>query len=470
VAVHSSQEGLARFERARELAVLGEGDDGALSRLFEKEGDVLLRLGRFDEAHERWEQALATAPAEEAPHRIADLRRKLGDVLVENGYLSAAIDQYKAGIALCGSEPSAAAARLYGESAWLYLARGDHMLAVYAAERAVGVTAQLGEPRAASRAHAIFGRVFGRLGDPARARDQLDQAVGLARQADPFEELRALRSLADHVDGAESRSDEAVALYEQALDLAERIADVPAQLDLRAALGQLAVERADWATAERLADESARLVEREGLTDRSALPLALTGALAWRGGDLDAAEAQLAAAVETATRIRWWRVAALANWWFGTVMRERERPADAAALLEEAALCGQRSGYVERTAELCAERAGLLAVAGEGEAAQAAASAAAQAAARAASPAGRVASDEAATAAGDAAQARGGLVQAAAAWTDLGRPLAAARCLLVAAQLAERAGAAGAGEALEQAITAFGAAGVSSARARATAL
>jgi hypothetical protein len=346
------------------------------------------------------------------------------------------------------------------------------MLAVYAAERAVGVTTKLGEPRAASRAHAIFGRVFGRLGDAERAREQLGRALDLAKQADEFEELRALRSLADHVDGAESKAAEAAGLYEQALELARRIGDVPAQLDVRAALGQLAVERADWSTAERLADESARVVEREGLADRAALPLALAGALAWRSGDLESAGGQLAAAVDTATRIRWWRVALLANWWLGgAVMRERDRLAEAAALLEEAAACGQRAGYVERSAEVHADRAGLLAAAGDAEGARAAAEGAAQVAARAASPAGRAASAEAsAAAADDVAQSRAGLIEASGTWAELGRPLAAARCLLVAAQRAERAGAADAGDALERAIAAYADAGVSSARARATAL
>jgi hypothetical protein len=465
VAVHSSQDALARYGRARELAAVGAGGDAdgdaALSRLAEKEGDVLLRLGRFDAAHDRWEEALAAAGAGEHAERVADLRRKLGGVLVEQGLPDAAIDQYKAGIALCGSQPSAAVARLYGDSAWLYLARGDHMLAVYAAERAVGVTAELGEPRAASRAHAIFGRVFGRLGDTARAREQLDQALALARDADAFEELRALRTLADHVDGAESRSAEARELYGRALELAQRIGEVPAQLDLRAALGQLAVEAADWPAVERLADESARVVEREGLTDRAALPLALAGALAWRRGDLEAADDQLAAAVETATRIRWWRVAELASWWLGDVRRERDRLGPAVAALDDGAASGQRAGYVERTAEIHAERAGLLAAAGDAPAASAAAEDAGQAAARAASSAARIDATEAAAAAdGDLARARAGLLAAAASWGELGRPLAAGRCLLIAAQLARRAGAPDARDAFDAAAAAYARAGV----------
>ena len=469
VAVHSSQEALARYARARELAA--GAPDGGLSRVTEKEGDVCLRLGRFDAAHARWQEALETIAGDESPQRVADLRRKLGDVLVENGYLNEAIDQYKAGIALCGSEPSAAVARLYGESAWLYLARGDHMLAVYAAERAVGVTSKLGEPRAASRAHAIFGRVFGRLGDAARAREQLDRALELAREADPFEELRALRSLADHVDGSESRSAAAADLYEQALEPARQIGDVPAQLDVRAALGQLAVEAADWDRAERLTDQSARVVEREGLSDRAALPLALAGALAWRAGDLDAAEGQLGAAVETATGIRWWRVAQLANWWLAEVHRERERVGPAIEALTEATACGGRAGYVERSAEIHAARGGLLAVSGAAGEAGEAASDAEQAAARAASPAAAAASAEAAAAADpDLVRARAALLATNETWSGLGRPLAAARCLLIAAQLAQRAGARDAGDALEAAIAAYSDAGVSAARERATAL
>ena len=462
VAVHSSQAALAHYSRARVLAASAERD--VRSRLADKEGDVCLRLGRFDAARERWEEAVEAAGEGGASGRLGDLRRKLGDVLVESGFPDAAIEQYKAGITLCGQEPSPTVARLYGESAWVYLARGDHMLAVYAAERAVGVTSKLGEPRAASRAHAIFGRVFGRLGDNERARAQLDRALELAREADQFEELRALRSLADHVDGSESRAAEARDLYEQALAVAQDIGDVPAQLDLRAALGQIAVEGADWQRAERLGDESARVVEREGLADRAALPLALAGALAWRAGDLQTAEEQLAAAVETATRIRWWRVAELANWWLGAVHREQDRLPQAVEALEEAARCGQRAGYVERSAELAAEVAGLLAAAEDLDGARVAAGEAVQYAARAAAPAGSVAAREAAAAV--AADARDALRAVSAEWASLGRPLSAARALYVAARLARRDGAPDEAELLDAAAAAFESAGVSRAAER----
>ena len=55
--------------------------------------------------------------------------------------------------------------RLYEEAAWLYLHTGDNMLAIYASEKALRLAERLDETRAASRAHGIFGRVFGRIGD-----------------------------------------------------------------------------------------------------------------------------------------------------------------------------------------------------------------------------------------------------------------------------------------------------------------
>jgi len=58
---------------------------------------------------------------------------------------------------------------------------GDNMLAIYASEKALRLAERLGEVRAASRAHGIFGRVFGRIGDTVKARENLERAVELAR-------------------------------------------------------------------------------------------------------------------------------------------------------------------------------------------------------------------------------------------------------------------------------------------------
>ena len=97
---------------------------------------------------------------------MADLHRKIGAALSHKGERSAAIEHYQQGINLLkDGPPRIELVRLYEEAAWLYLHTGDNMLAIYASEKALRLAERLGETRAASRAHGIFGRVFGRIGD-----------------------------------------------------------------------------------------------------------------------------------------------------------------------------------------------------------------------------------------------------------------------------------------------------------------
>ena len=89
------------------------------------------------------------------------------------------------------------------------------MLAIYASEKALRLAERLGEVRAASRAHGIFGRVFGRIGDTVKARENLERAVELARglrrardgaraagaRPSPRERRRRLRGAAERLPG-----------------------------------------------------------------------------------------------------------------------------------------------------------------------------------------------------------------------------------------------------------------------------
>ena len=81
---------------------------------------------------------------------------------------------------------------------------GDNMLAIYASEKALRLAERLGEAAAASRAHGIFGRVFGRIGDTERARENLERSVELARESDPGEAVRALLTLGYHREVSEA--------------------------------------------------------------------------------------------------------------------------------------------------------------------------------------------------------------------------------------------------------------------------
>ena len=114
---------------------------------------------------------------QESDPGAGDLHRKIGAGLSHKGERKPAIEHYQKGINLLkDGPPRIELVRLYEEAAWLYLHTGDNMLAIYASEKALRLAEKLGETRAASRAHGIFGRVFGRIGDTDKARQNLERA------------------------------------------------------------------------------------------------------------------------------------------------------------------------------------------------------------------------------------------------------------------------------------------------------
>ena len=194
------------------------------ARIGEKLGDVALRLGRVDEAIAVWVECLDWHRGQEDLERVADLHRKIGAGLSHKGERKAAIEHYQKGINLLkDGPPRLELVRLYEEAAWLYLHTGDNMLAIYASEKALRLAERLGETRAASRAHGIFGRVFGRIGDTEKARQNLERAVELARGSDDGETILALSALGRHLEISEADVAGARAAYEEALALAEQV-------------------------------------------------------------------------------------------------------------------------------------------------------------------------------------------------------------------------------------------------------
>ena len=59
----------------------------------------------------------------------------------------------------------------------------DNDAKVHAPKDAARLAERLGETRAASRAHGIFGRVFGRIGDTAAVPDNIGPVPGIAPAA-----------------------------------------------------------------------------------------------------------------------------------------------------------------------------------------------------------------------------------------------------------------------------------------------
>jgi adenylate cyclase len=465
-ALYSNREALVHYEAAAALA--GANDDAAAQRIAEKLGDVSLRLGRVEPAIELWTGCLGFYGEQGDLEHVAELHRKVGAALAHKGERKRAIEHHQQGINLIkDSEPSLALVRLYEEAAWLYMQVGDNMLAIYASEKALRLAEGLGEPRAASRAHGIFGRVFGRIGDAAKARENLDRAVELARESDAGETVLALLALGNNLEHAEGDHAGAGEHYGEALALAERIGDVPAQIELHSALGELAYHRCNWPVVEREADASAELAEREGLVGKLCLANNLRGRLCWRDGNWDESARLFVAANQLADEVGWSEVALGALTGLALTMRDRGDAAGSEAALADALAVCERAGLVPQSIQVYAALALNRASAGELELAEQAAALASEISQRVHDPAGQAAGLEAAGIVGAMPEAIEALSSAREGWERLGRPLDVARCeLLAGRRLLETDNARAAGV-LERAAELYDALGVEHLAARA---
>src|SRR4051794_4995983 len=434
-ALYSNAEALDRYTAALELTE--SLDPAVVARIGEKQGDVALRMGRVDTAVGVWERCLSYHRAQEDLARVADLHRKIGAALWHKGERRASIDNYQRGIDLLkDGPPCIELVRLYEEAASLYMHTGDNMLAIYASEKALRLAERLDEARAASRAHGIFGRVFGRIGDSEKARENLERSVALARESDRAEAVRALLTLGYHLEVSEADYDGAATAYREALEIAQEVGDLPSQVELHASLGELAIDKADWEAVERAAEASASLAEREGLYGKLCFPDLMRGVLSWRAGDWDAAAKSFRRAHELGEQVGRSEVAFNALYWLASTLRERGDLSAAETELTRALDICERAGLIAQSVEAISARAVVLALAGRTDQARAAAEEAERLAGRLHYPVGEAATAEAAGAcAEDAEEAAGKIDEARRRWLELGRPLDATRCLVVQGRL-----------------------------------
>jgi class 3 adenylate cyclase/tetratricopeptide (TPR) repeat protein len=427
-AVYATREAGSRYRAALELRC--EDEPGAIARIAEKLADLDALGGRVEEATERWREVLAHHERAGEDVRVADLHRKIGAALWQRGEREAAVEHYQAGINLLrDGEPCRELVDLYEEAATLYLNTGDNMLAVYASERALRLASRLEEPRAASRAYGIFGRVFGRIGDRAKARENLERSVELARGSSPPETIRALMALGDYLEVSEADYGAARRTYEEALAIAQEIGDLPPQVELNAHLALIAAYHGQWEETERFTATSTELAEREGLMGKLCFPYGLQGLLKWRAGEYEEAERRLHRAHELARQVGWSEIEQSTLMAIAMTRRDRGDLDGAVQALDAALEVCERAGLIAQSLQTMSTRAIVLGMAGRPDEAQLAAKDTEKLADRLPYPTGRAAALTAlgATSA-DAEEGAALLREAAEAWRALGRPVDAAFC------------------------------------------
>ncbi len=345
---------------------------------------------------------------------------------------------------------------LYEEAASLYMHAGDNMLAIYASEKALRLAEKLQETRVASRAHGIFGRVFGRIGDTAKARENLERSVELARDSDDGETIRALLTLGHHLEVSEADYDGAGQAYGEALALAQQVGDLPAQVELQSSIAQVAAYRAAWDEVEVAAEASADLAEREGLVGKLCYPCVLRGVIAWREGRWEDAEQWCRRAHELAEQVGWSEVSFAALYWLARVLRDSGDYTAATTELDRALDVCERAGLIAQSIEAMSARAITLVIAGKKDVGRETAEEASHLADRLHYPVGNAAALMAmGTTQCDPVEATRMMTEARELWEGIGRPLDAAIADLLLGHVLSECGQEGGREVLERAAADF---------------
>jgi class 3 adenylate cyclase/tetratricopeptide (TPR) repeat protein len=424
--LYSNPEAYDHYDSVRRLEITE--DPATVARVLEKQGDVAFRMGRVATAVELWEECLEHHRRQEDLTRVADLHRKIGAGLWNQGERKQAIERYQKGINLLkDGPPCLELVHLYEEAASLYMHAGDNMLAIYASEKALRLAEKLQETRVASRAHGIFGRVFGRIGDKEKARENLERSVELARDSDVGETIRALLTLGHHLEVSEADYGGAAQAYGEGLVLAQQVGDLPAQVELQSSIAQIASYRAAWHDVAEAAEASAGLAEREGLVGKLCYPLVLRGVLAWREGRWDDAQQWCKRAHELAEQVGWSEVSFAALYWLGRTLRDSgDHTASITEITHALDVC-ERAGLIAQSIEATSLRAITLAMAGKHDAAREDAEEAGRLAERLHYPVGKAAALMAkGKTAEDPDEALRMLGESRELWEGIGRPLDAA--------------------------------------------
>ena len=341
-----------------------------VARVLEKQGDVAFRMGRVGTAVELWEECLEYHRQQEDLTRVADLHRKIGAGLWNQGERKQAIERYQKGINLLkDGPPCLELVHLYEEAASLYMHAGDNMLAIYASEKALRLAEKLQETRVASRAHGIFGRVFGRIGDTEKARENLERSVELARDSDDGETIRALLTLGPPPRGLGGRLRRRRARpTARRCALAQQVGDLPAQVELQSSIAQVASYRAAWDEVASAAEASADLAEREGLVGKLCYPLRAARRAGLARGPLGRRRSSGAGAPTSwPSRSAGRRSSFAALYWLGRTLRDRGDHTAAVTELDRALDVCERAGLIAQSIEAMSARAITLAMAGKRE-------------------------------------------------------------------------------------------------------
>ncbi|MEX2236219.1 MAG: protein kinase [Dehalococcoidia bacterium] len=354
-AVYANHEATEYYQTAvRLLEESAESSDDSLIDALQRLAGMHNVAGNFEEAIENWNRALALIP-EERKLLGADIRRRIGTALLQQGQTERAWQQYNVAYQSLRSEgDSRELAAVYHDMAQLQMHKGENMQTVYWCEKATRTADKVGAVSIASQAYKTFGEIFARIGDTQRAREYLERSLRIAKENDLPRAYRASASMGAYLLENEARYREALNYFEEGMRMAEKVGDLPWQSRLRTLAALANYYLGLYPEAEQGAARGLELDKRLKFEGHIANPTTLMGFITMGRGDLEDAARWLEEGLQCARRAGDHQQIFMARLGQAWVAMQGDDPDRARDALRTALEACERAGLVPWTIEVLA--------------------------------------------------------------------------------------------------------------------
>ncbi len=219
------------------------------ARILEKEGWRLIREGKFPDARNRLERALALLEESTVKDEILSIHIQnfIAWLLCQEGKVDAAIDLFEEQQRRWENlKPDAQKRILNNDLGYAYLLKGEAKKAIAALEKAQKFYDKAGDANAKIKGLYNLAEAWVEGGNQKKAIGFYEQCAAEARFERNFELLLRAYNGLGKTHQLQGRLDDAMASYEKGLELARYLKDFPAAAALAQNIGSIASERGQW--------------------------------------------------------------------------------------------------------------------------------------------------------------------------------------------------------------------------------
>jgi len=241
---YANEEAIHHFRTALEVTeeITGDVSEEKIT-IHEHLGDVLVNIGRYDEALESYTAALDLLEGVASPGRVAALYRKAGIVHRLKGQYAVALERLNQAQEALEGAHSAEMSRICTCRATVLYRQGEATKALEWCQRGLELAQEVEEREELAHAYMLRGTIHGDLGNLNAAIEDCLESLGISQETDDLlQQAKAHNGLGANY-YYKGDWERAVTHYQQSLEIRERVGDVTGMATVSNNLGEVYLDQ-----------------------------------------------------------------------------------------------------------------------------------------------------------------------------------------------------------------------------------